>query len=231
MGMSDIGRASFDEARRLDHHWVGPEHGLLAILRGDPQDVARRVLEEEGLDAGTVERWLEPRGKTKEERSGALANPAWHHVFGRAEGFAACLASGEVQPVHLLLALLWDAHQWQFAERAGVRREAVTSALTRHGVALPTAPQPDLYPPANYTPHSVPSACQFCGGPIREGQRFALIAKDASWDAFFCSSPCSLGFATCVLVIGGQPRGADQPPLAEEFGTSGSWFRRDQAAG
>lgn len=115
MAMSDIQRASFEEAQRLGHHWAGPEHGLLAILRGDPEDVARRVLEEVGMDAEMVERLLEQMTKGAKERQGVTSNPAWHGVFGRAEGFAACLGAGALQPVHLLLALLWDESRWLFA--------------------------------------------------------------------------------------------------------------------
>lgn len=48
--------AAFAEAQRLGHSWVGPEHGLLAILRGDPADVARRAVEDAGLDAERFER-------------------------------------------------------------------------------------------------------------------------------------------------------------------------------
>ena len=40
-----------DEASRLGQHWMGPEHTLLGILRGDPDDVARRALEQAGVDA------------------------------------------------------------------------------------------------------------------------------------------------------------------------------------
>lgn len=82
-----IQSASFHEAQRLGHHWVGPEHGLLAILRGNAEDVARRVLEEVGLTAAMVERHLEGkhrRSKDGEPARGSVTNPAWHHAYGRA---------------------------------------------------------------------------------------------------------------------------------------------------
>jgi hypothetical protein len=226
MGMSDIQRASFREAQRLGCDWAGPEHGLLAILRGDPHDTARRVLEEVGLDASMVERVLEQMGRgAKEQRSGVTSNPALHQVYGRAEGFAACLGTGEVRPVHLLLALLWDEWHWLFAEQMGNSRETVVEALGRAGVALPPSPPPELERPIKGPPEGIPTTCQFCGGPIQEGQRFAVPAKDRSWIAFFCSSVCSLGFGVCALVAAGS-RGGSAPdhPLAEEFGTGGSWF-------
>lgn len=225
MGRSDIQRASLEEAQRLGHDWAGPEHGLLAILGSDPEDVARRVLEEVGMDAGMVERLLEQMARgTRQKRQGVTSNPAWHRMFGRAEGFAACLGTGELEPVHLLLALLWDERRWQFAERQGASREAVVEALGRAGVALPSAPMPELERPIELPPEGLPSTCQFCGGPIREGYRFVVPAKDRSWAAFFCSPPCSLGFGVCALVAGGRVRGPGQRPLADEFGTEGSWY-------
>ncbi len=54
------------------------------------------------------------------------------------------LGTGEVESVHLLLALLWDPEKWLFAEHQGVPRERVVEALSRHGVALPPAPLPPL---------------------------------------------------------------------------------------
>lgn len=231
MGTSGIQRASFEEARRLGHDWAGPEHGLLAILRGDASDVARRVLEEVGMDAGMVERQLQRKEEgIKDKRRGVLANPAWQHMFGRAEGFAACLGTGELEPVHLLLALLWDERFWQFAEQQGESRDAVFEALARAGVALPSAPIPELERPVVFPPGGPPSTCQFCGGPI-PGSAFVVPVKDRSWTAFFCSPPCSLGFGVCALAAGGRVRGVGQPALAEEFGTSGSWYRSETAPG
>lgn len=37
-----------DEATPLGQHWMGPEHTLLGILRGDSHDLARRALEQAG---------------------------------------------------------------------------------------------------------------------------------------------------------------------------------------
>ncbi|HUQ62178.1 MAG TPA: Clp protease N-terminal domain-containing protein [Acidimicrobiales bacterium] len=136
------------EAVRLDHDYVGPEHGLLAVLRGDPEEAARQALEEAGLTATMVEEML---SKMQENRprsalsSGRRApNPAWYGVAGRAEGFAACLGTGEPRPVDLVLAMLWDTNAWLFAEKQGVSREAVAAALSRRGAQLPSAPPPPL---------------------------------------------------------------------------------------
>ncbi|MGH9002942.1 MAG: Clp protease N-terminal domain-containing protein, partial [Acidimicrobiia bacterium] len=67
-----------DEAIRLGQHWLGPEHTLLGILRGDPDDVARRALERAGVDAAMVEGWITRMDTKKEEdteRSGVTPNP------------------------------------------------------------------------------------------------------------------------------------------------------------
>ena len=56
-----MSKAAFAEAKRLGHSWVSPEHGLLAILQGDPADVARRAVEEAGLDAERFERFYVER--------------------------------------------------------------------------------------------------------------------------------------------------------------------------
>jgi hypothetical protein len=230
MGLSDIERASFREAQRLGHHWAGPEHGLLAIVRGDPADVARNVLEDIGMHAGMVEGLLEQMGGGgKESKQGVTSNLAWHHVYGRAEGFAACLGTGELEPVHLLLALLWDSERWLFAQRQGVSREAVVEALRRGGMPLPSAPLPELELPLQAPPEGIPTRCQFCGGPIREGRRFVVPAKDRSWMAFFCSPSCALGFGVCALVSGGRrPSREEERPLADEFGEGGSWHEHGE---
>lgn len=150
MKLNRVEWEAFQEANRLGHHWVGPEHGLLAILRGEPHDPARRALEEAGMDAQMVERLLAEMAGAAPSRPGdsspgALPNPAWYTVTERAEGFAASLGTGEALATHFVLAMLWAADRWMLAERRGVRREAVIDALRRLGVVLPPAPLPELY--------------------------------------------------------------------------------------
>jgi len=136
------------EAARLGHEYVGPEHGLLAVLRGDPAEAAREALEEAGLTAAMVEELLvamqENRPRTAPNPGGRAPNPAWYGIAGRAEGFAACLGTGEPRPVDLVLAMLWDDNSWLFAEKQGVSRDAVIAALSRRGARLPSAPPPPL---------------------------------------------------------------------------------------
>lgn len=141
-------QAAAGEARRLGHDWVGPEHALLAVLRENPGEGARVALEEAGMDAQLVEAHVLAMAESKAGEgatgSSLRPNPSWYRVSGRAEGFAACLGTGHTRPVDLVLALLWDDGKWQWAERAGVHREAVIAALARLGARLPSVPPPAL---------------------------------------------------------------------------------------
>lgn len=147
MRMSKIERAAWAEAQRLGHSWVGPDHGLLAIVRGDPDEVAHKVLEEAELDSGMVEERLMHMVRAARRAEPQVdpcvsPNPAWYRTIGRAEGFAAGIGTGEVRPVDLLFALLWDP--WQFRGEPLARREAAIAALVRHQVELPRAPLPEV---------------------------------------------------------------------------------------
>lgn len=151
--MLGVERAAFKEAERLGHDVVGPEHGLLAILRGDPADPARLALEEVGLDTARVERRLTQMfgadpGAERDRRSGISPNPAWYRVIGRAEGFAA-FGAGVVRPVDLLLALVWG--YWPFTDEPAIAREAVVDALKRRGATIAPARLPVLPRPPQFT--------------------------------------------------------------------------------
>lgn len=153
--LGGVERTAFNEAERLGHDVVGPEHGLLAILRGSPTDAARLALEEAGVTADMIEglltRMIEASPlAVPERRSGISPNPAWYRAFGRAEGFAAALGTGTVRPVDLLLGLLWG--QWRYVDGAVTSREALVEALARHGAILPPLPELERLP--RFTQHA-----------------------------------------------------------------------------
>lgn len=158
-----MSKAAFSEADRLGHSWVGPEHGLLAILRGDPADTARIAVEEAGLDAERFERWYvesvdrsDPKPSRDPDRGGISPNPAWYSVAGRAEGLAAGVGVSDVRPVDLLLALLWDTREWLPVSGLGVSREEVAASLGRSGV----------YPPSHPTAGPGPAVAEPCAGGL-----------------------------------------------------------------
>lgn len=149
MGLFKLGA---DEATRLGQHWMGPEHTLLGILRGDPDDVARRALEQAGVDASMVEGWITRMDTgAGEERTGVKPNPRWYTIEGRAEGMAAALGAAEPGTVHFLLALLWDQRRWNLTEAPGISREVIVTALGELGATLPAAPLPELERKRNFT--------------------------------------------------------------------------------
>lgn len=147
-------RIGADEASRLGQHWMGPEHTLLGILRGDPDDVARRALEQAGVHTAMVEGWITRMVTEKEketEKSGVTPNPRWQTIHGRAEGIAAGLGAEKIGSVHFLLAALWDNRRWWLTETPGVSREAIVGSLAELGATLPLAPLPELERKLNMT--------------------------------------------------------------------------------
>lgn len=151
MGMSAIEREVFEVARRLGHHWVGPEHGVIAILHAVADDPARRALELSGFDgvafeAHDVERIERHRAESGDldDDPGVEPNPAWYGTWGRAEGFSHALGTGTVRGVDLLMALLWDDRDWLSTRQFGVARENIVDQMQGVGVRLPEHPMPEL---------------------------------------------------------------------------------------
>lgn len=145
--MTGVEGSAFKEAERLGHDFVGPEHGVLAVLRGDPTDLARLALEDVGITAESVERLLgrmieaDPRA-LRERAPGISPNPAWYRVIGRAEGFAASVGTGSVRPLDLVLALLWSRRP--LLDQPAQSREALVDALAARGASLPPTPLPEI---------------------------------------------------------------------------------------
>ena len=156
MTMGGVEGAAFKEAERLGHGFVGPEHGVLALLRGDPADLARLALEDVGITTESVERLLTrmieagPRA-IPERATDIRPNPAWYRVAGRAEGFAASLGTGDVRPLDLVLALLWSRRP--LLDEPAASREALVNALARRGAVLPPTPLPELERRLQFTQH------------------------------------------------------------------------------
>ena len=135
--MPNVFLDSMLEAKRLGHNVVGPEHCLLAVLKGT-STLAQRALRQTGMTSELVEASF-GAGYTG-DTSSVTTNPAWHRVFGRAEGLA---LAGEDLSVSVVVAMLWDAHSWSRWEPQ-VPRESVVDALRREGARLPEKPLPPL---------------------------------------------------------------------------------------
>ena len=133
-------RAAFEEAGRLGHLWLGPEHALLAILHGDRTDPARSALVATGMTDALIERFAPPE-EPRPIVSGTTSNPAWHQVHGRAEGIAAGLGDDAPSTVCFLAAMLWDNSRWLRYEDEVPRRKVV-NALRQQGVRLPSSSLP-----------------------------------------------------------------------------------------
>lgn len=143
---------AWSEARRLGHHWVGEEHLLLALSRGEGP--AGEVLRDAGATPERLETTilagLEGADPPVERRSTEMLSPtpAAYRLAGRAEGLA--LARGTAAtPDDLLVALVWHAGFGSSLLHAlGVDRSALAAALARAGVAVsPGEPEPlDLRP-------------------------------------------------------------------------------------
>jgi hypothetical protein len=143
MTLIDLERAALRQALRLGHSWVGPEHGLLALAQGADTDLARRALDESGMEAAAIEaQFVGCLGTDVPLPATEITpNPAWYRLVGRAEGLASTLGTGEVQPVDLLIAMAWDSRPW-LLDSAATKRQRVIEALERLGVRVPSSPLP-----------------------------------------------------------------------------------------
>ena len=136
-----------EEARARDHHWLGPEHFLLAILARPEDSPAAQALRASGVTyealSAEYERQLDRTDRPRRKWSGIHSNPAYHQVIGFAKGLAAGLGSDQVTGEHVLLAVLWepDVSGSHLLERHA-RREEIVARLVELGVEEPRQPLP-----------------------------------------------------------------------------------------
>ena len=151
------GLIGLDEAVRLGHRVVGPEHILLALMGDVPDLYAHDVLTSLGALPDTVEQVVREGFKQAsaddEERerrdleagnifaSSPKLNPRYYVTMGRALGFAAWRHEGPADSLDWLLALLWDGGRWVL-DQQGINRAVVLNALQAASVELPVALMP-----------------------------------------------------------------------------------------
>jgi ATP-dependent Clp protease ATP-binding subunit ClpA len=132
---------AFDEAMRLGHGWVGPEHILLALL--STPSVASEVLAERGIAYEEIaesegRREGIPRYDPAKGLSGP--NPDGAMVKGRAEGFVLAAGSDRPEPEHWLLSLVYSGKGMGFPTRLqvfDVSAADILDGLRRRGVRTP----------------------------------------------------------------------------------------------
>jgi Clp amino terminal domain, pathogenicity island component len=141
-----------DQARRLDHGWVGPEHYLLALLAessvvtetlADLGVTYDRLVEDLRRQEGASV-WPPPRSVAK----GLSPNAAAYKLEARAEGLALAFGYRWPKPEHWLLAMIYD-DSYGVAGRLhhlGATQPATLDALRRRGVRVPEV-EPPLYRP------------------------------------------------------------------------------------
>lgn len=97
-----------DEAIRLNHDYIGPEHLLLALIR-EGEGVAARVLDSLGVDLGSARRNVEAtvrRGDATTPPREITLHPRTKRIIEVAIEEARALGGGTVGTAHLLLGLV-----------------------------------------------------------------------------------------------------------------------------
>jgi ATP-dependent Clp protease ATP-binding subunit ClpC len=159
-----------EEARLLQHDYVGTEHLLIAATEVDgglSAALAARGLTTETLRS-TVTRMVAPGGQ---DRPGELPFTAEANAaLERSLREALQLGHGAIRPAHVVLGLL-DVHDGTMPvllTRLGVRAEAIRTAV----LALFDAD------PAAVIAATVAPACARCDTPISDGLRLTRVSVD-----------------------------------------------------
>lgn len=126
--LRDVVNLAIAEARKFGHRYVGTEHLLLGLL-ASPQSIPAIVLRQQGVDLGTLREKalavlrssIDPAHDLAHSRHGdfewvhqqelakAFRSTTFWHTMILAVDAANRYGAGEVEPMHLLLALLRDA--------------------------------------------------------------------------------------------------------------------------
>lgn len=139
------------EATAMGDTGVFGSHVVLALLRGEPDDLAQQALHACGLgheayrsrfSATTENSWPPPRKKAVPHPM--LPSPATRQLLARAEGLAAAERQVTPRSHHGLLAFLWEPHGKAIIELElhGTSASEVASSLRARGVSVPPLPFP-----------------------------------------------------------------------------------------
>jgi hypothetical protein len=138
------------EAVAMGYSFIGAEHVVLALLAGQPDDLAGQALRACGLDHDSVaskvlESWTGglPPCPPQTGITSAVPNPHSRELLGQAEGYAG--GTGQVGSHHGLIAFLWGDEGLSAFELEwwGTTGPAVVKALEGLGARVPTVPRPE----------------------------------------------------------------------------------------
>jgi ATP-dependent Clp protease ATP-binding subunit ClpC len=126
---------SVEEARRLNHDYVGTEHLLVGLVKED-DGITGDVLRALGVKPAHVTRTLERMMATREGKrvSQPTLTASTKRVIQAAVDEARSMGHGRIDPGHLLLGLLAQEEciAVQVLEKLGVDRQSVRAATVRH---------------------------------------------------------------------------------------------------
>jgi hypothetical protein len=146
-----VGEA-FEQARLVDHGYVGPEHFLLVVL--SKVNTASEALAEVGVTYDVVRDRLRSPGQdpdvpapARDRAKGVSLNPAASRLTGWAHGYAAACGAVRPEPEHWLIAFLYvDESGQALFHDLGVAARDVVDALAARDVRTPEAPPPEHRP-------------------------------------------------------------------------------------
>jgi ATP-dependent Clp protease ATP-binding subunit ClpA len=139
------------QAIAREHDYIAEDDVLLALLAGEPDDRAQRVLQAQGLNHHEAAERLRQEGERSTPPSrrspgvtAAGPNAACRELVGRAEGLAVTLGEGVPGSTDALIAYLWGRRGDSVVrlERLSVSADRVVADLTATGVRIPNVPLP-----------------------------------------------------------------------------------------
>jgi ATP-dependent Clp protease ATP-binding subunit ClpA len=140
-----------EQARRLNHGWVGPEHYLLALL-AEPS-TATEALAELGVTYERLDDYLRNQGEDPDwpppryDGKGLSPNPRTYRLEARAEGLALAWGHRWPAPEHWLLAMVYEDNGVAGQlHHLGASQQAILDALRRRGVRVPDVDPPRYRP-------------------------------------------------------------------------------------
>jgi hypothetical protein len=151
-----ISHLAWQAAKRHAHPMIDHRHYLLVVLESYETTAAAQSLRDHGVTAEAIVRSIETRyARLKVPAGGPQQAPIVYTLTSRAEGMAAGSGAETVEPLHVLLALLWDPDFWPESEEM---RQRIYSDLVERGCALPARTLPTRDERRNWGPPGIVEA-------------------------------------------------------------------------